>query len=203
MSVGKDTVLNLAGAIAPALFTLTTVPFYLHQIGAERFGVLAIAWTIVAALGFASLGMGPAVVYHLSSRHQATADARSSLVWTALLIGLVASVVGAAFVFGMAELYFRFFFEAPTDIGLEMRRAVPVLAGLLPLTIVTGILNGALQGSRRFAALNAVMILNAALGAFTPLAVAFLVSVEIKDLILATLAASAFTAVVQLAIAAS
>jgi O-antigen/teichoic acid export membrane protein len=200
MSIGRDTTYNLAAAIAPALFMLGVIPFYLHVIGPERFGVLAICWTMVAALRFASLGMGPALTYRLATMEEAHVDARSSLVWTALILAFAASLVGAAVVVGIAEIYFRYFFAPTSALDAEIRQALPLLAALLPAGIIIGVLNGALQGVRRFGALSVINILNAALLAILPLAVATLFSVRLDALILAMVMANAAIAVIELTI---
>src|SRR5688572_11646208 len=112
MSIGRDASFNLAAAIAPALFTLALVPIYIHSIGPERFGILAICWTIISALQFAALGMGPALTYRLATLHDAPSAGRSSLVWTALIIALITSLAGAVVVVGLGEIYFRHFFRS-------------------------------------------------------------------------------------------
>ena len=199
MSIGRDTSDNLAAAIAPALFMLAVIPFYLHAIGPARFGVLAICWTMVAALRVASLGMGPALTYRLATMDEAPTDGRSSLVWTALGVALAASVAGATLVVGVGEIYFRYFFAAASDLETEIRQALPLLAALLPIAILIGVLNGALQGLRRFGALSGISILNAALFALAPLIVAYLITVKLNGLILATVVANAVIAIVELA----
>ena len=199
MSIGRDTSYNLAAALATALFMLAVVPFYLHAIGPERFGVLAICWTLVSALRFASLGMGPALTYRLASMAEASVDDRSAVVWTALILALAASLAGAVLVVAIGEIYFRYFFAAASRLDGEIREALPVLAALLPVAIVIGVLNGALQGMRRFGALSAVSIVYAALFALLPLIVALTISVRLNGLILATLIANAVVALIELA----
>ena len=200
MSVARDSVYNLAGAVAPAIFMLAVTPFYLGAIGPERFGVLAICWTIVAALQFASLGMGPALTYRLAIRDDRPVAERSAIVWTALAIALLASLVGAVLVVGAAEIYFKYFFHAEAGLNGEIRQALPLLGGLLPLAVVIGVLNGALQGRRRFGTLNFIAIVRSGLLAVVPLAVAWLIGVGLKGLVLATVAASALVAVWEFAI---
>jgi O-antigen/teichoic acid export membrane protein len=199
MSLGKDTGYNLAAALAPAAFLLVVTPFYLNAIGPDRFGVLAICWTIVAALGFASLGMGPALTYRLATAADADRGTRSSLAWTALLLGFIASLGGAVLVVAVGEFYFRYFFPAASDLSAEIREALPLLATLLPLAVVNGVLNGALQGLRRFGALSAISIFRSALVAVAPLAVAYLVSSQLSGLILATVVANAVVVIIQFA----
>jgi O-antigen/teichoic acid export membrane protein len=203
MSIGKDTGYNLAAAVAPALFMLVVIPFYIHLIGTERFGVLAICWTLISALQFASLGMGPALTYRLALVDGEQCDLRSSLVWTALILALTASLAGAILVVSIGEIYFGYMFHETSVLEAEIRRALPLLAVLLPLAILIGVLNGALQGTRRFGALSAIGILNAALLAVMPLLVASLVSVRLNALILANVTATAVIATIELIICSS
>jgi O-antigen/teichoic acid export membrane protein len=202
MSIGRDTTYNLAAAVAPALCMLVVVPFYIQLIGAARFGVLAICWTLVAAVRFASLGMGPALTYRLAKIDARSSDSRSSLFWTALFLALATSMIGAGLVVGIGEIYFRYFFTAASGLNWEIRHALPVLAALLPVSILIGVMNGALQGIRRFGALSAISIVNAILFSGLPLAVAWLISIKLPGLIAATIAANGAVVIVELAICA-
>jgi O-antigen/teichoic acid export membrane protein len=200
MSVGRDTGFNLAAALAPVFFTLVVTPVYLHVIGAERFGILAVCWTIVGALGFASLGMGPALTYRLALMDEESAVARSNHVWMALLISLAASFLGAFLVLIIGRAYFERFGSLPVSLKAEIRSALPFLAALLPLGTLSGVLNGALQGRKRFGALSAVSILNAAGAAITPLLAALLISPSVSTLILAMASADVLLLIVQMAV---
>lgn len=202
MSVGRDTALSLAAAMAPVLFTLVTTPFYLHVIGADRFGTLAICWTIVGALGFASVGMGPALSYRLALMNGGASAECSNHVWMALLISFAASLFGALLIFAIGEFYFQRIASLPSAIEGEIRTALPLLAGLLPLVVLSGVLNGAFQGLGRFGPLSGVGVLNAALAATAPLGAALLVGVRLPILVLAMVTANALVLAVQFAVCA-
>ena len=202
MSVGRDTSFNLAAALAPVFFTLVVTPFYLHTIGTDRFGILAICWTIVGALGFASLGMGPALTYRLALMDDESAVARSNHVWMALLIGFVASLSGAVLVLAIGRAYFDRFASLPSGLKAELRTALPLLAVLLPLGTLTGVLNGALQGRKRFGALSAVNILNAGVVTIAPLLTALFLGPELPILVVAMASANALVLLAQFALCA-
>jgi O-antigen/teichoic acid export membrane protein len=189
-------------ALAPVVFTLVFTPFYLHTIGAARFGVLAICWTIAGAFSFAALGMGPALSYRLALLTTDAPTDRSNHVWTALLISFAASLVGALLVLALAQAYFAHFATLPSGLEAELESALPFLAMLLPLGTLSGVLNGALQGLKRFGALSAVSVLNAAVAATLPLAAAVFVGVELPILILAMVSSGSLVLLTQLAICA-
>jgi O-antigen/teichoic acid export membrane protein len=200
MTIARDTAYNLAGALAPVFFTLVVTPFYLHTIGAARFGILAICWTLVGALGFASLGMGPALTYRLALMDEDSPVSRSNHVWMALLIGFAASLLGSFLVLTIARAYFQRFASLPSGLKAEVWTAFPYLAALLPLGTVSAVLNCALQGRKRFGPLSAVSILNAAAAAIIPLLGALLFSPKLPILILAMALANAVMLLVQLAV---
>jgi O-antigen/teichoic acid export membrane protein len=146
--------------------------------------------------------MGPALAYRLAAIRDGASQLRSSLVWTAIMVGLAASLAGAVLLLGIGEIYFRYFFKGATALDAEVREALPLLALLLPVAILLGMLNGALQGVRRFGALSSISILNAALIAIAPLGVAYLVTVKLNGLILGTVAANSVVAGIELVICA-
>jgi O-antigen/teichoic acid export membrane protein len=202
VSVGRDTGYNLTAAAAPVVFAFFVTPFYLHLVGPDRFGILAICWTIVGALGFASLGMGPALSYRLALLGEGEPLARSNSVWTALSISLAASLLGAVAALLIARVYFQQIPSMPHALRLEMWAASPYLAALLPLATAVGVFNGALQGRRRFGVLSAVSIVSAALGALLPLTVALFADLRLPSLILAMVAANAVVVAIQVAVCA-
>lgn len=197
MSVGRDSTYNLVAALSPALFTLVVTPFYLQIIGPERYGILAICWTIVGALGFTSLGMGPALSYRVAQMDRAPSDAMSRMFWTAIDLALGASLLGALFVVAVGQIYFGRFFHGAARVDLEIWRALPLLSLMLPLGVLAGVLNGALQGMRRFGTLSAIAVLNAALVSITPLAAGYQVGVQLSVLILSIVVASTVVLIVQ------
>lgn len=197
MSVGRDTGYNLVAALTPALFSIVVTPLYLHAIGPERYGVLAIYWGIVAALGFTSLGMGPAVAYQLARTEGAPATVSSRLVWTALTLALAASLLGVLLVVAIGRIYFGRFFPPAPGIGSEIRNALPLLALMLPLAVLAGVLNGALQGTQRFRALSAIIVVNSAISLVIPLAAAYFIGVQLNVLVLSSVCASGAVLIFQ------
>lgn len=200
VSVARDTSYNLVAAAAPIVFTLAVTPFYLHAIGTDRFGVLAICWTIVATLRFASLGMGPALTYRLALMDETGPAERSTMAWTGVSLGIAASLVGALLVFAVGEFYFNYVFSPASSADTEIGQALPYLAAIFPLGIISGVLNGALQGRRRFGALSAIAVINAGLIAVAPLVTAYLISPRLPQLVLATIGANAVVVLVQFGI---
>jgi O-antigen/teichoic acid export membrane protein len=186
MSVARHTIYNLIGSVVPLAVSLVTVPLYLEVIGLERYGMLAIFWTLLGFLGFLSLGMGPAVTQRLATMAGASDRERSQLVWTAFVVNLAMALVGSLLVLGLAHLYFDRMSSTPAGLRAEVEAAIPWLAVALPVSLAGGVLAGALQGRQRFGILNIINSISAVGIALAPLATAYFVGPSLPGLAIAT-----------------
>src|SRR6185369_14368076 len=104
--IARHTLYNVVGALVPVAVSLVSVPLYLKVIGLDRYGLLAIFWTLLGFLGFLSLGMGPAVTQRLATMSDASDRDRSQLVWAALAVNLAMALVGGVLLVVAAHFYF-------------------------------------------------------------------------------------------------
>ena len=58
MSIARNTAVILLGPATTIVVTAVTVPAYLHMIGQERYGVLAIVWSILTMFGMVEMASG-------------------------------------------------------------------------------------------------------------------------------------------------
>jgi O-antigen/teichoic acid export membrane protein len=58
--LARNTALNLAGRIVPLLVAIVTVPYVIHHLGPDRYGLLALAYMVVDYSALFNLGIGPA-----------------------------------------------------------------------------------------------------------------------------------------------
>ncbi|HET7459879.1 MAG TPA: oligosaccharide flippase family protein [Longimicrobium sp.] len=157
----RGIVYYLAGSAAPAALALLCIPRIAGALGPVRFGILALAWTVVGYAAFLHLGLGRAVAQGTAARPGHAEELRDT-VWTALLVTLAMGTAGGALIFALAPALVRLL-EVPADVTAEATSAFRVLALLFPLTVTQPVLVGVLEARRRFGALNAAGVPGAVL----------------------------------------
>lgn len=188
MSISKHTTYNIAGAVLPLGVTLLTVPLYLQIVGVERYGLLTICWVVLGYLGFLDLGLGPAVSQKIASIKAEQSAAAETVFWTAVWLSVAAGILTAVLVYASAGIYFAFGgLESAHE--EEIRAAVPLLAMVLPVAMVSSVAAGALHGRQRFLALNLISMTSSTLMSLLPLLVAYLWSPTLSGLIVGAIAA--------------
>lgn len=189
MSIGRNATYNLIGFLVPTFLSLATVPAYLALIGAERYGILALAWLILGYFGLFDLGLGPATSQRIASLKDATPAERITALDTAIVTNIGIGMIGAAILWPVAWYVFAHSIELSPDLCAETLQAVPLLALAVPVATSLGVLTGALVGRERFLVTNRISVTSTALFQLFPLAVAWFMGPSLPQLIIASLAA--------------
>ncbi len=58
--LARNTLLNLIGQGLPLVVAVITIPFIIHGLGIERFGLLSLAWVVLGYFAIFDLGLGRA-----------------------------------------------------------------------------------------------------------------------------------------------
>lgn len=172
MSIGRNAAWNLGGQAVPALLALATIPAYLHLLGAERYGVMALAWLVLGYFGVFDLGLGRAATQRISVLRDADPQARTRALSSALAANLAIGLAGALVLVPVAHFVFGQVFRIDPVLRAEALAALPWIALALPVATTGGVLGGALMGRERFATANAISVTTTALFQLAPLAVA-------------------------------
>ena len=192
MSVTRNTGYNFLGSLVPMIASVVTVPYYLHLIGNDRYGVLAIVWLFLGYFGLFDPGITRAAVYHiarLAEDHEAVE--RESVFWTALVVNIIFGLAGGLVLYLAAKPLFLLAFKMPESMRGEVMKSLPWLAASIPLSIITAMLGGALQARERFGTFNTLYAVNALLAQVVPLGVAYWHGPDLAWLIPAVLLARA------------
>ena len=155
----RNVLWNFAGEGAPVIAAVVAVPLLIHYAGAERFGVLTIAWAMIGYFGLFDLGLGRALTKFLAD---AMAGGRSDeapyIFWagTAMLLGV--GVIGGATLALLAPWLVHHALRISAALQPESLSAFYLLACSVPVVVVGAGLRGTLAALGRFDILNAVRI---------------------------------------------
>jgi O-antigen/teichoic acid export membrane protein len=189
MSISRNTGYNVVGALIPIALALFTVPVYLHLVGADRYGVLAIAWLLLGYFGLFDLGLGRATAHRIAALHAAPPEERARTFWTAFAVNLAMGIVGGLVLWQVSAWFFTHHFKVADAIRPEIIAAAPLLGLSVPVATLTGVMIGALQGRQRFRESTLVSTLSTILFQLLPLGVAWLNGPNLVPLLAAALIA--------------
>ncbi len=137
MSIKQNTLYNLSGYLLPTLISFVTVPLYLHLIGADRYGVLALVWLFLGYFGLFDPGISKAAEYHIAKLPEpGHATEREKLFWTAIVVNFSFGLLAGVVLCLLAHLVFSTTFKMPVNMRHEVMESLPWLAASLPLALV-------------------------------------------------------------------
>lgn len=155
MSIRRNTLWNLAGGLLPLCAAAAFVPYTLHRLGNEAFGVLTLIWALIGYFSLFDFGVGRALTYELSKLQSANLlDEIPATIKSGVLLTALTGIVGCIIMIILTPWL--------TSVGLkvglgwqdEARRAFQYASLGVIFTTITSGLRGALEGLGRFAASN-------------------------------------------------
>jgi len=171
LQVARNTALNLVGRIIPLLVGVAAMPYVIHHLGPDRFGILSLAWMVVGYFALFDLGIGPATTKFVAELlGKGEIEKLPELVWTAVAcqscLGLLAGILLAVSSSVLVEHLLRI----PAGVHAETRLVFMILGVSLPIGFANGSLQGVLAATQRFDLLNALSIPSSALTYLLPAA---------------------------------
>ncbi len=161
----RNTIWNIIGLGAPVLVALFAIPLLLKGLGTDRFGVLTLAWAVVGYFSLFDMGLGRAMTKLVAEKLGTDqAEELPSLIWTALMIMGMFSIVGALMVAVISPWLVHSILKIPRALQDETLKAFYLLALSIPVVISTIGLRAVLEAYQRFDLANMVRI---PLGVFT------------------------------------
>lgn len=162
MSIKKNTLWNLFGAVSPAIVGVVALPYLLHRIGVDKLGVLTLVWALIGYFSIFDLGLGRALTHRISSlrieNDPLKIDSAISFgMGLMLLIGFLGSLIVcvAIYVLGIGWL------NISAEVYSEAYWSIFVASLGISLATLTSGLKGVLEGYENFQNIN---LLRLALG---------------------------------------
>jgi O-antigen/teichoic acid export membrane protein len=155
VNLRNNTIWNLTGSGLPLIAAACLIPFTLHRLGNEAFGVLTLIWALIGYFSLFDMGVGRALTYELSKLRAVNNVSEISLTLKAgLILTLAAGLLGAAVMLILAPYLATSWLKISLDLQQDTLLSFKIAAiGVIPTTITSG-LRGALEGLGRFAASN-------------------------------------------------
>src|SRR5437867_7324783 len=183
-SVAANTLLNLIGQIVPAFVALFTIPYVIHSLGAERFGILSLVWVMLGYLSMFDLGLGRATTKFVAEAlGKGTRDEIPAIVWTSLLSQTLLSLICVGALALATPILVERVFAIPAYLESEAKTCFWLLIGCLPVLLYSWSLKGVLEAAQRFDLVNAVRIPSTSLSFLLP-AVAVALGFQLRGIML-------------------
>ncbi|MGC4114417.1 MAG: flippase [Myxococcales bacterium] len=155
----RNTLLNFAGLGVPLLVALATIPFLVRRLGESRFGVLSVDWIILNSAPIFDLGLGRAVRKRVAEALGTAHHERvASITWTAVLAQCLSGTLGMLALAALASPLVEHILNIPPELRSEARTTFYLVAGAIPLIVLTDTFCGVLEAAQRFDLVNAIRV---------------------------------------------
>jgi O-antigen/teichoic acid export membrane protein len=149
--LARNTALNVAGQAVPLVAALVAIPWLIRGLGADRFGVLTLAWAAIGYFGLVDLGLGRALTHAVATRLGSDReDELVALGWTALALMFLLGAVGAAALAAATPWLVTDLLKIPSSLTGESARSFYLLALSLPIVVSTAGLRGIIEAHQHF-----------------------------------------------------
>lgn len=184
-TIKQSSMINLAGAAAPLLVTLLTLPLLLPLVGDVRYGALLLVGTLVGFMGVMDMGLGRATNNLMARLEDEAPQERANVLWTALAFSGVMGLGGGLLLYALGDGLMGSLFSVSAELRPELRAALPLILVALPLATMSSVLAGALEGRQAFVSLNMAHVTGGIAMQVLPLLAAWAGWIELPTLVAA------------------
>ncbi|MEO9490934.1 MAG: oligosaccharide flippase family protein, partial [Marinomonas sp.] len=190
----RNTMYSFAGSGFPIIISIITIPFFISQIGMEKYGVLAIGWLLLGYFGAADFGIGRAITQRVAFLSTSDGEAQSKpsiadAIASAIALMLVFSIFTTLALYLLSILYFDLALDVSSALRQEIVSSIWILALGNPLVALFAILSGSLMGLERFRLVAISNTISNSALLILPLMVAVWITVDLFWLLAAALVA--------------
>lgn len=191
MSIKRNTIYNIGGALVPLALTIVSVPLYLQAIGEARYGLLALIWLLLGYFGLFDLGLSTATANAIARSRSDAPEQRPAIFMTSLVANAALGLAIGASVLLLGPVVLGQLPNVSPTFRAEILRALPWLATIIPLVTLSGVFAGVLTAHERFGTVNIVGIGGTVLFQLAPLFAAYGYGPDLGSIVPAAIAARA------------
>ncbi|MDE3236491.1 MAG: flippase [Bacteroidota bacterium] len=159
-SLKNNTLWNLLGAGAPFLLGIITIPFLMHQVGVERFGILTLVWALIGYFSLFDFGLGRALTQQVAANKAiGKVEHLKRLVNTGLLLTLITGLLGGILLAIISKELGYHWLNVSLDLQKDTFHCLLIASLGIPLTTLTSGLKGILEAYEDFKAVNLLKVL--------------------------------------------
>ena len=149
--VAKNTALSFVQQLAPMLVAFVTIPYVIHKLGIDRFGILSLAWILLGYVNIFDLGMGRATTRFIAEAVGKGEHHRiSRITYTTLLVQVVSGVAAGIILVLVTPVLTDKILRIPPTLITETRFTFFLLSVSIPLTAVIRNFRAVLEANQRF-----------------------------------------------------
>jgi O-antigen/teichoic acid export membrane protein len=157
-AIRRGLVINVLGALLPAVVALFCIRQILGGLGHARFGVLSLAWTFINAIGILDLGLGRALTRFLAVHEERDPAHEASILWTSLAAIAGLGVCGGLAAWAGANALGANLAHGDATLQAETAWTLRILSLSVPLVVLSSGLRGILEAFGRFDLTNRVSV---------------------------------------------
>jgi len=155
----RNVFLSFIGQIAPLVVAVATMPYVIHGLGAERFGILSLAWVIFGYFNLFNFGLGRATAKFVAEAWgKGMEEQIPPLVWTSLAVNVVLGGIGGAVMTVVTSILTERVLNIPPNLLGETKSMFYVLSFSLPVVMCYGVLKSVLEATQRFDWVNVIKV---------------------------------------------
>jgi O-antigen/teichoic acid export membrane protein len=191
----RNIAINFIGLVVPTFVSLATVPAYIHLLGLERYGVVALMWVLIDYFGILGFAMSVAAQNQISKAYSSgDVDLCAELFWSAIWMNLLAGVLIGLVVFLGGWVFTAYFMDSASPLKHEVEFGLPWLALAVPVANASCVFAAAMSGAERFGAFNTTQTAGTILFQLVPLGIAWFAGAAVENVLAAAVAVRLLTA---------
>lgn len=157
--LAKNTLWNTLGLVLPLVVGLFSMPFLVHGLGAERFGVLTIAWMVIGYFSILDFGLGRALTQIVAKRlGENDHESIPPLIWTGMGLMACTGVIGAIALGLVVDVMVHRWLNIEQSLQQESLNAFYILSVSIPFIVITSGFRGVLEAYQKFFVVNVIRI---------------------------------------------